>query len=615
MNLLPTRRFMLHRGGSFDAMKIRLLAALLTAGIASGCARPPVLTGADAGRADAGGSASDAGPFDAGGSVSDAGSFDAGGVPDAGVSVDGGESVDAGTQEDAGVPADAGTNGADAGCAAGSTAACTSSCGTSGASVCAGGAWGACEPPSEACDLEDDDCDGACDDLMGCRVGVDRSDNATAGLHFYTTDDAEAGCCGYSVEGYDYFYLYASQEPGLVPFYRCRSSTGAHRYTTDPSCGGDISEGVLGFIATQAVCGAIPLYELRNPSNGDDFFTTSSAEQAAAQAEGLTPAGTAGYVWPDACAGPGCTWKSPVAMSGEARTSVTGFPTAWYGFPISGTQSFTSLSGTVSITQSDDLYSEVLFILQYLPTGACPSGRWPATTPEFGPPGARGIGQVIVKAPTHGSFTLPIDFELPGGLPISNCLLLGLNGGPVSTGHDMVSSANLSLGFTAPQTPPQQVIGMGGEFCYGQDWGCQKATTVDTQSFAAVTKLSQPVRLVALYGDISDTTFDGTSAFGPPPAGSWTATNDFYVYHGAECDQLGSGILGPGNYYANIPPDATLLLSVPLSGRGIGVATQPVDKTFPNLSIPAGDCLVTLWGLQGTGGFDNETQVTALVTP
>ena len=48
------------------------------------------------------------------------------------------------------------------------------------------------------------------------------------------------------------------------------------------------------------------------------------------------------------------------------RTSAVGFPTAWYGFPIAGTQSFASLSGSVSVTNSTNLYAEVLFILQYL---------------------------------------------------------------------------------------------------------------------------------------------------------------------------------------------------------------------------------------------------------
>ncbi len=200
---------------------------------------------------------------------------------------------------------------------------------------------------------------------------------------------------------------------------------------------------------------------------------------------------------------------------------------------------------------------------------------------------------------------------------MSSCVLVGLNGGTVVAPHDVTSAADLSLTYTAPQSPAQSIIGMGGEFCFGQNWGCQGATTDDSLSFALVTPITQTTRLVALYGDVSDSTFDGTSSFGAPPAGAWTARNDFLVYLGAECSAFGvtSGIAGPSNYYASIPGDATPLLSVPLSGSGIGVSTVPVFQAFSNVTLDAGDCLVTLWGLQGGGGFDNETQVTALDEP
>lgn len=473
-----------------------------------------------------------------------------------------------------------------------------------------------CSP--EVCNLKDDDCNGACDDLLGCRVGVTRSYDASTGQHFYTTTDSEASCCGFAIEQQYAYYLYAAQQPGLVPFYRCRTATG-HLYTTDPKCEGQTVEGSMGFIATSpSVCGSVPLYELANASSGDHLYTTSSAEASSAQGAGYTLSGTAGYVWPSDCGGTGCTWPSPIALRGSTRTARTGFPTAWYGFPIAGAQSFASLAGSVSVDNSQSLYAEVLFILQYLPSGACPSGPWPSSTPEYGPPGARPLGQFIVKAPTQGNFTVPIHFTLSGGLPMSSCVLLGLNGGPVSATHDVVSSADLSLSFTPPQPPPGQgVLGAGGEFCFGQSWGCQAATTNDAQSFAVVTPVTQAAHLVALYGDVSDSTFDGTASFGAPPAGAWTATNDFYVYHGSECSQFGvaSGPAGPGNYYASIPADAQHLLSVPLAGSGIGVSETPVYQSFTGTSLAAGDCLVTLWGLQGGGGFDNETQVFALTAP
>ncbi len=474
----------------------------------------------------------------------------------------------------------------------------------------------ACVP--EVCNLADDDCNGQCDDLLGCRIGVDRSYDAKAGLHFYTTTDSEASASGYSVETIAYYYLYASAQPSLVPFYRCKSSTGAHLYTTDATCDGETLEGSMGWIATGPVCGSVPLYHLYAASTGDHFYTTSAAEASSAEAGGYVSQGTAGYVWTADCGGSSCTWPSPVHMVGSTTTGATGFPTAWYGFPIApGAESVSSLSGTVSVTNSANLYAEVLFILQYLPSGACQAGLWPSSTPEFGPPGGRPLAQFIVKAPTQGTFTLPIDLTLPGGVPVSSCLLVGLNGGSVSAPHAVTSAVDLSVTYGAAQPVAESVLGAGGEFCFGQGWGCQAATTDDALSFANVTPISQAAHLVALYGDISDSTFDGTSTFGAPPAGAWTAANDFYVYHGSECAAFGvaSGTAGPGNYYATIPSDAVHLLSVPLSGNGIGVSTTQVYQAFSSVPLAAGDCLVTLWGLQGGGGFDNETQVFALTGP
>ncbi len=522
---------------------------------------------------------------------------------------------DASTADSPGADAPGGDDG---GCSPGATRGCPTSCGTTGTESCAGGAWGStCAPPAEICNLVDDDCNGLCDDVLGCRIGVDRSYDSTSGQHFYTTTDSEASCCGYSVEAYDAFYLYAAAQPGLVPLYRCSTATG-HLYTTDAACDGATVEGAMGFIGTSASCGSVPLYGLSNATTGDHFYTTSAAEAASAASGGYTNEGTLGYVWPSVCGGTTCTWPSPIQMTGSMTTAATGFPSTWYGYPLpSGTESFTTLSGSVTVTNSANLEAEVLFILQYLPSGTCTVGMWPASTPEYGPPGGQPLGQFIVKAPTQGTFTVPIDLTLPGGLPMSSCVLLGLNGGPVSTSHAVTASASLSLSFTGPQAPAQSVLGMGGEFCFGQSWGCQAATTNDALSFANVTPVSQAMHLVALYGDISDSTFDGTSTFGAPPAGAWTATNDFYVYHGAECSSFGvaSGTAGPGNYYAAIPADAVHLLSVPHTGSGIGVSEGQVYQALSNMPIAAGDCLVTLWGLQGGGGFDDETQIFALVAP
>jgi hypothetical protein len=155
-------------------------------------------------------------------------------------------------------------------------------------------------PPAEVCNLVDDDCDGRCDDVSGCRVGVDRSYDGTTGEHFYTTSDSEAACCGYTVETLDYYWLYGAQQSGLVPFYRCVLGNGFHFYTTSQSCegaSGAMNEGSLGWIASGAVCGSVPLYRLYNSASGDHLYTTSMSEVTTAEAGGYVLEFTAGWVW------------------------------------------------------------------------------------------------------------------------------------------------------------------------------------------------------------------------------------------------------------------------------------------------------------------------------
>ena len=369
----------------------------------------PLDAGVDAGHRDGG---REDGGVDAGhrdGGREDAGREDAGiqdaGVEDAGPKADAGP--DSGSVTDAGNTLDAGTPPVDAGCVDGSIVSCSTSCGSVGSATCTAGSYGPCVPPAEICNLQDDDCSGSCDDILGCRIGVDRSDDSSRGWHFYTTTDSEASCCGYHVEAYDYFFLYAAAQTGLVPFYRCLNISGSHRYTTDASCDGGTSEGSMGWIADGEVCGSVPLYGLHDATSDDYFYTTSSSEASSAEAGGYASEGIAGYVWPAICGGTGCTWPNTVDMVGSTTTAATGFPTTWYGFPIEpGNQSFSALAGTVSVTNSADIYSEVLFILEVLPSG-CSPGMLPASTPEYGPPGAAGLVNFIVKSPERGHVQPP----------------------------------------------------------------------------------------------------------------------------------------------------------------------------------------------------------------
>ena len=137
-------------------------------------------------------------------------------------------------------------------------------------------------------------------------------------------------------------------------------------------------------------------------------------------------------------------------------------------------------------------------------------------------------------------------------------------------------------------------------------------------------------RLVELYGDISDSTFDGTKNFGPLPTGkAWGAINDFYLLPGG-CGRFGENLNDQGfpnpvslsTLYSWLPDNNLYLESVPLeykippTGTGKRSLQKPVERIFPvPVTVNAGDCLVVIYGRKGNGATDNETQVKALLAP
>jgi hypothetical protein len=68
------------------------------------------------------------------------------------------------------------------GCCAGSTESCTLPCGSSGTRTCSPScAWGTCETAAETCNGIDDDCDTVCDNGFGCCRGASESCTTSCG--------------------------------------------------------------------------------------------------------------------------------------------------------------------------------------------------------------------------------------------------------------------------------------------------------------------------------------------------------------------------------------------------------------------------------------------------
>jgi hypothetical protein len=287
-----------------------------------------------------------------------------------------------------------------------------------------------------------------------------------------------------------------------------------------------------------------------------------------------------------------------------------------YSFQLPGNVTFQGLSGSVSTDQTLPGFSEALISLHYLPTGRCPQNgevydSYDQIAAKY--PAVHKLVSFIVKNANGGHSSVPTQFMLPVGMPMSNCAVVMLDGsiltgGPFTMTSDMILAYSLDTPSPAPY-----VIGLDDEFCFGQSWGCQIASIDSSQAFARVVAIQSPVRLLALYGNISDSTFTRGGRFALPPDGVWSMSNDFCAIK--SCSGMPEGTVGPGDLYSQIPPDSINLLNVTMRGNGQQTLQQPVFKVFTGVTLQAGDCIAHFVKMSGHGGVDAEDQVFALVVP
>ena len=170
-----------------------------------------------------------------------------------------------------------------------------------------------------------------------------------------------------------------------------------------------------------------------------------------------------------------------------------------------------ALTGTLSLKNYDPTFSEVLFLIVYW-QGTCPANDINLTQ------AAGIIWSDIVKNPSQSDSKFNVNLDFPQPLPMSGCVGLYYGGGPVLQGKVRMS-ANLDLIYRQANSNPNTVVNVGGgEYCFGQAQGCQNATAIDGEGFAVPTTLPAG-HLLEIYGNISDSTFDGTSSYGPIPSG------------------------------------------------------------------------------------------------
>ena len=175
---------------------------------------------------------------------------------------------------------------------------CITSCGSEGQSTCSRGEM-ECDPPSEICNLQDDDCDNRCDEntqSVGCRIAIHRG--VRNDLHLYTSDLEYLSAAGYTVEISNYFYLYNEHIPGSQAVHFCLNAQDRHSLATSNNCNGGRSLRLLGFMLPNSGCGSRPLHYLRHPSSGDYLYPRSDQEiQNATGNFGYVNQGVIGHVW------------------------------------------------------------------------------------------------------------------------------------------------------------------------------------------------------------------------------------------------------------------------------------------------------------------------------
>ena len=282
-----------------------------------------------------------------------------------------------------------------------------------------------------------------------------------------------------------------------------------------------------------------------------------------------------------------------------------------------------ALTGTISLKNFDPNMSQILWLLVYW-QGECPAHDINLTH------AAGFLWSDIIKNPSRSESSVPVNLVFPHPLAMTGCVGLYYGGGSVLVQSKVTMSADLDLTYRPAKTPnPNTVLDVSGEYCFGQNWGCQNFTEIDGEAFAVPIMMSTAGHLLELEGNISDSTFDGTNGFGPLPTGSWGAINDLYLLPGG-CGIFSENLNGQGvpnpaplsTLHLWLPKDALHLASLPLldrvsPGEPSEAALQgQVENIFSvPVKVNSGDCMLVIYGRTGNGATDNETQVHAVMGP
>jgi len=266
---------------------------------------------------------------------------------------------------------------------------------------------------------------------------------------------------------------------------------------------------------------------------------------------------------------------------------------------------FVGLSGDVSIQSNRHMYSMALFTLRDIHSARdCPK-----QVEQFDNfrqlndrhPDMRRIIGYILKKTDRGTSTIRTEFRLPVGIAVSDCLVLILDGGSNGDADPVTMRSNMTAYFSTEMAVSHltSTIDTDDEFNFYKEWDKRLA-------FRRVIRIQKHVTLSALFGNISQA--------GPndsPSGDAWSVYHDFYQYK--HC-LIPEGVSGPDYFYDSIPNNSLNLLSIAMQRAGMGSLQRPLFKTFGEIQLEPGDCIVHLVRVSSDRNLNVENQVRFVVT-
>jgi len=178
-------------------------------------------------------------------------------------------------------------------------------------------------------------------------------------------------------------------------------------------------------------------------------------------------AGTNGDAWAQENTGE----ASVLHIQHSVTTSGNNFPNYLYKYHVlegaKSTAEALALTGTISLENHSPNFSEVLWVLLYW-QGECPADDTNFTNSNI-------IWTDIQKNPSPSDSKFRVDLHFLNPLPMTGCVALYFGGGHLVQG-EVTMSADLDLTYQASSPVTNTVIDLSGEYCFGQNWGCQNAT-------------------------------------------------------------------------------------------------------------------------------------------